>query len=528
MLFMNKKESQQCARRVIALPITNTHSLNPILEDRPKKKVAAYARVSTETDEQQNSYEAQVKFYTEYIKSKDEWKFVQVYTDEGISGTSTAKREGFTEMINDALAGKIDLILTKSVSRFARNTVDSLVTIRKLKEKGVECFFEKENIWTFDGKGELLLTIMSSLAQEESRSISENVKWGIRKRFADGKLIVGYKNFLGYDKGPDDSLVINEEQAKIVRFIFSEFLSGKSTNAIANCLTRDKVPTVTGKPVWNETTITGILRNEKYKGDALLQKTYVADFLTKKQIVNHGEVPMYLVENDHPAIITREQYDAAQAMLDKVSKKRSHKDVSPFCGKVICADCGSVFSPKTWHSNDKYKRTIWQCLNKYNNDTICTTPHLSEEELQDIYMKAVNKLFSQADVVRKKVESIVFKVLDISALEKQRLELAARQEATISEIENSMTGGIQDTEEARANNDLMESLKDIQKTMSGVISEINGKKARKASIKVFLDELSKEEPITRFDAQQFMILVDHITVHSKTNVNVTFKDGTVI
>jgi hypothetical protein len=237
---------------------------------------------------------------------------------------------------------------------------------------------------------------------------------------------------------------------------------------------------------------------------------------------------MYLVENSHPAIITREQYDAAQAMLDDMNMKRTHKDVSPFCGKVICADCGSVFSPKTWHSNDKYKRTIWQCLNKYNNESICTTPHLSEEELQDIYMKAANKLFSQADDVRKKVEGVVFKVLDISSLERQRLELAARQEATINEIENSMAGGIQDSEEVKASNDLMESLKDIQKAMSKVVSEINDKKMRKASIKAFLNELSKEEPITKFDEQQFMILVDHITVHSKTNVNVTFKDGTVI
>lgn len=210
---------------------------------------------------------------------------------------------------------------------------------------------------------------------------------------------------------------------------------------------------------------------------------------------------MYLVENDHPAIITREQYDAAQAMLDKVSKKGSHKDVSPFCGKVICADCGSVFSPKTWHSTDKYRRTVWQCLNKYHNESICTTTHLSEEELQDICMKAANKLFSQADDVRKKVEGVVFKVLDISALEKQRLELAARQEATISEIKNSMTGGIHDSAEAKTSNDLMESLKDIQKEMSGVVAEINDKKVRKASIKAFIDELSKEEPVTRFDAQ---------------------------
>lgn len=187
----------------------------PIAEHR-KRKVAAYARVSTDSDEQFTSYEAQIDYYTQYIKARDDWEFVQVYTDEGITGTSTKHREGFKQMVADALEGKIDLIVTKSVSRFARNTVDSLTTIRQLKDKGVECFFEKENIWTFDGKGELLITIMSSLAQEESRSISENCTWGQRKRMADGRVSVPFDHFLGYERGENGELVINEEQAKTV------------------------------------------------------------------------------------------------------------------------------------------------------------------------------------------------------------------------------------------------------------------------------------------------------------------------
>ena len=193
-----------------AVPITN----------KKKRKVAAYARVSTDQEEQLTSYEAQVDYYTNYIKSRDDWEFVDVYTDEGISGTSTKHREGFNKMVEYAMAGNIDLIITKSVSRFARNTVDSLTTIRKLKDIGCECYFEKENIWTFDGKGELLLTIMSSLAQEESRSISENVKWGHRKRFADGKVTVPFGHFLGYKRGEDGNLVIDEEQAVIVKRIY--------------------------------------------------------------------------------------------------------------------------------------------------------------------------------------------------------------------------------------------------------------------------------------------------------------------
>src|SRR5574344_2580638 len=191
-----------------------------------RRKVAGYARVSTDSEEQQTSYDAQVDYYTSYIQSREDWEFVGVYTDEGISATNTKKRDGFKQMVKDALAGKIDLIITKSVSRFARNTVDSLTTIRKLKEHNVECYFEKENIWTFDSKGELLLTIMSSLAQEESRSISENVTWGHRKRFADGKVSIPFNRFLGYDRGANGELIVNPEQAETVRSIYDMFLQG--------------------------------------------------------------------------------------------------------------------------------------------------------------------------------------------------------------------------------------------------------------------------------------------------------------
>lgn len=235
-----------------------------------KRRVAGYARVSTDSDEQFTSYEAQVDYYTRYIQSKPEWDFVRVYTDEGISGTNTKRREGFKEMIADALAGKIDLIVTKSVSRFARNTVDSLVTIRKLKEKGVECYFEKEGIYTFDSKGELLITIMSSLAQEESRSISENITWGQRKSFADGKIHLAYKHFLGYKKGEDGRPAIIEEEAAVVRLIYRLFLDGKTQAGICRYLEDLSIPSPSGKEKWSKTTVTSILTNEKYKGDALL------------------------------------------------------------------------------------------------------------------------------------------------------------------------------------------------------------------------------------------------------------------
>ena len=227
------------AKSVTTIPATLSRFTATPINSTKKRRVAAYARVSTDNEEQLTSYEAQVDYYTNYIQGRDDWEFAGVYTDEGITGTNTKKREGFKSMVADALAGKIDLIITKSVSRFARNTVDSLTTIRSLKEHNVECYFEKENIWTFDGKGELLLTIMSSLAQEESRSISENCTWGQRKRFADGKVTVSFKRFLGYDMGPDHNLVVNPEQSKLVKRIYGMFLQGQSPFQIARTLTEE-------------------------------------------------------------------------------------------------------------------------------------------------------------------------------------------------------------------------------------------------------------------------------------------------
>lgn len=300
------------AKNITVIPATiNIHTKIPKGQNH-KRKVAGYARVSTDSEEQYTSYEAQVDYYSNYIKNNPAWKYVGIYTDEGLSGTSTKNRDGFNQMVDDALSGKIDLIVTKSVSRFARNTVDSLTTIRKLKEAGCECYFEKENIHTFDSKGELLLTIMSSLAQEESRSLSENVTWGIRKRFADGKVLLPYSNFLGYRKGEDGLPEIIPEEAELVRRIYRMFMAGESVNAIAKRLIKEKIPTPLGKKRWSITTLESMLTNEKYKGCALLQKKFTVDFLSKKQKENEGEVPQYYVENSHPAIIDPDEWEMVQ------------------------------------------------------------------------------------------------------------------------------------------------------------------------------------------------------------------------
>ncbi len=354
-----------------------------------KRRVAGYARVSTDHEGQATSYESQMRYYSEYINGRDDWEFVKMYSDEGISGTNTKLRTGFKSMVEDALDGKIDLIITKSVSRFARNTVDSLTTVRQLKEVGVEIYFEKENIWTLDSKGELLITIMSSLAQEESRSISENVTWGLRKQFAEGKVHFPYTNVLGFKAGEDGAIVVDQDEAKTVRYIFQQALIGKSPYHIAKDLTEQVIPSPSGKSHWNATTIKRMLRNEKYKGDTLLQKTYTTDFLTKKKNINRGELPQYYVENNHEAIVDRETFDAVQQVLENKGRKSS---TTIFSSKLVCGDCGHFFGSKVWHSTSKYRRVIYQCNEKYKGISKCSTPHVTEEEVIQWFISAVNQV----------------------------------------------------------------------------------------------------------------------------------------
>lgn len=385
-----------------------------------KRKVCGYARVSTDRDEQFTSYEAQIDYYTKFINARDDWQFVKVYTDEGITGTSTKKRDGFNSMIADALNGKIDLIITKSVSRFARNTVDSLTTIRELKENNVEVFFEKENIWTFDSKGELLITIMSSLAQEESRSISENVTWGLRKRLADGKVTVPFTKFLGYDRGPNGELVVNPEEAKIVQRIYKEFLDGKTLAEIITGLERDNIKTPTGLDCWRKDQLCRMLRNEKYRGDALLQKTYTDSFLTKKAIKNDGSVPMYYVTGSHEAIIDPIMWDAAQVEYGKRITTEDNRISTHFlANRFRCGDCGhwyGVHHLKIRRVHEKgYKVMLW-CQRLYPNRHLpsnnCQKIRLEEAEAVKILQKAISKYYEMKSAVIARYEKTDFSTND--------------------------------------------------------------------------------------------------------------------
>lgn len=284
-------------------------------EEKPKLRVAAYCRVSTDSDEQATSYEAQVEHYTEYIQKSPDWEFAGIYADDGISGTNTKKREEFNRMIDDCKAGNIDMIITKSISRFARNTLDCLKYIRQLKDMNIPVLFEKESINTMDAKGEVLITIMASLAQQESQSLSQNVKMGLQYRYQQGKVQINHNRFLGYTKDADGNLVIDPEQAETVKRIYREYLEGLSMDKIAAGLERDGILTGAGGKKWHTSTINKILRNEKYIGDALLQKTYTTDFLNKTRVKNNGLVPQYYVEGDHEAIIPKDIYLQVQEEL---------------------------------------------------------------------------------------------------------------------------------------------------------------------------------------------------------------------
>lgn len=371
---------------IVVIPARKEVVFSPVTGIGIKKKVAAYARVSTETEEQANSYQAQVEYYTEKIKNNIAWDFVGVYTDEGISGTDTKHREGFKKMIADALEGKIDMILTKSCSRFARNTVTTLTTVRQLKEKNIDVFFEKEQIHSTDAKGELMLTIMSSLAQDESRNISENVKWGHRQRFSKGQVYMTYKAFLGYKKGAEGKPVIVEEEAKVIRLIYKLFLNGLPISKIARKLEEQGIKTPKGKEKWSTSSIKSILTNEKYKGDCLLQKTYSADFITKKVCRNKGELPQYYVKDSHPAIIARDVFDKVQVLIKRMGRGTSAK--SFMSGKLICRSCGGIYGSKIWHSNDKFRKVVWQCNRKYKKrGTQCKSPTITEEMVKTAFLE---------------------------------------------------------------------------------------------------------------------------------------------
>ena len=405
-------------------------------------RVAAYCRVSTDDEEQLTSYEAQKNYYTDKIMTNKEWTMAGIFADEGITGTSARKRPEFLRMIRQCKQGKIDIVLTKSISRFARNTVDCLNYVRALKELGIAVIFEKENMNTLEIDSEILITMLGAFAQSESESISANVRWGKRQAMKEGKAIINYKHLYGYRKGADGRPEIIPEQAGVVRKIYDLFLSGTPIRGILEYLNANNIPNISGGSQWAKNAVNSILINEKYCGDVLLQKTYIDDCINKKVKKNTGQLPMYLVQNHHEGIISRETFDAAQAELARrsagksPSKKNAPTGRSRYSSKyalsdrLYCGECGTRYQRCTWRNRDGSKRIVWRCVsrvdhgNKYCHDS----PTLDEEPLHRAILAAINSAVKDKDNI----------VYNLKAAMEKELAPAAGQQLSLSEIDNRL------------------------------------------------------------------------------------------
>ena len=505
---------------------------NPIEGKVIKKRVAAYARVSTDNEEQETSFEGQQTYYTNLIKSNPGYEFVGIYADDGISGTMIEKRAEFKRMIKDALDGKIDLILTKSISRFARNTVDTLTTVRALKEKGVEVFFEKEKISSLASSGELMLTILSSLAQEESRSISENVKIGKRWQMKEGKFTFTHTTFLGFKKC-DDGYTIDENGAEIVKTIYRLFLyDGKSYSYIAKYLNETGKRTAKGNE-FKVNNIISILTNEKYKGDCILQKTYSADFLTHKMKKNDGVLPQYHLKGCLPQIIKPEVWELAQSEVESRKQMGQGKSISDvFSSKLVCGDCGGFLGRKVWHSNDTYRSYVYVCNHKYGKKRKCDCPTMKEDVIKNSFLKAVS-LVKQDENAIEDLELAINMLSDNRAEEDEIVKIDTEMQVVarlVQEHVDKNTKVQQDQKEyQKIYDEFIERYDTLKAKRKAAYKKIANRAVAIQHIENMIEFLKKESFITAvFDERYFTMLIDRgIVLHDGT-IEWHFKCGKII
>lgn len=452
-IIRDDKEHETTAPKVKV--IAPRKKFQPSYNDRQNRKirVGAYCRVSTDSDEQELSYETQCEYYENYIGSHENWELVAIYSDEGITGTSTNKRSDFMRMIDDARAGKLDMIITKSITRFARNTVDSLMYLRILKEYNVDVYFEVENVHSLEAN-EMLLTILSSVAQQSSEDKSESIKWGYQRQFEKGKVYAA--NMYGY-RSNRGTLDIIEEEAEVVREIFSKYLSGMSESKIARYLTENKVPKKNGSTKWDSGTIGRMLQNEKYSGDALLKKTFSIDFLHKKRYKNEGQKKMYFVENSHPAIVTKEVFKAAQVeRIKRNMKSNDEKEVveshhqnrysskNPLSNKIICSECGALYRRAVWTKRNKEKEPVWRCSNRLKNGkVICpNSVTLKEKPLLDALTSLINGKTKSKEKTRLELAKELSEYLNPKDIIEKKQKLNCELENVNSQINELLDKGM--------------------------------------------------------------------------------------
>ena len=517
-----------------------------ILVDKEKyhqKRVAAYCRVSTDSEEQLTSYQNQMRVYTEMIAANKEWEFAGLYADEGISGTRADKRPEFQRMIRDCQNGKIDYIITKSVSRFARNTVECLEYVRSLKAQGIGIFFEEQNIDTLKNESELYLVIYAGFAQSESESISKHITWTYRKKFEEGKVSFQYKNFLGYRKGADSQPEIVPEEAAIVERIYEMFLAGQPVKVIAQTLQAEKIEILGKNLSFSKNMIMNILRNEKYCGDCILQKTVTVDCISKTRKANQGEAPMYIVENNHPAIISREVFNRAQEELIRRQALRAKSDKTSITatGKyskyaltevLQCAECGSRYRRVTWTAHGR-KKIVWRCISRldYGTKHCKDSITVEEEALHGAVVRALNRFHAEDEStyltlmkatigeaigINGGSEEIDLLTRRIDTLNKRMLDLVNETVAAGKDVESS-------EDEFKGISDQIEQLNRRIAAIQENVHKDGSRQARLEEIQSIIAKRSANE--TQYDDSIVRQMIECIKVHSDGRLTIIFGGG---
>lgn len=536
-------------RKIAKKTITEIEPKQALLVDKAKyqqTRMAAYCRVSTDSAEQKTSYETQKQVYTDMIARRKDWTMVGIYADEGISGTRADKRPEFNKMIKDCLAGKIDYIITKSVSRFARNTVECLEFVRMLKARNIGILFEEQNIDTLKCDSELYLVIYAGFAQSESESMSKNITWAFRKNFEDGKVVFNYSKMVGYRKGNDGNPEIIPEEAEIIRNIYDWFLAGKTPREIIDLLITDGIQTKCGKQKWSVGTIQSILRNEKYCGDAILQKTVTIDCISKTHKKNTGEAPMYYVHNNHEAIVTREQFNKVQEELlrrNTIVPKNASKAISAqgrysryaLTEIMHCDECGSRYKRCTW-AKKGVRKIVWRCMSRIEHGTqYCkNSPSLEESKLHQAIVRAINRFNQENETTyRLLMKASLSDALGIGG-SNEEMELLTRRIDSLNKkmmalVSEAVAEGqsIDDNEgEFKEISDEIAQLNNRVSAIKELMTNDENAKNRLESINAKVEEL--KDGITEYDDTIVRQMIECIKVYDDNKIEVIFGGGTSI
>lgn len=501
-------------------------------EQTRKLRVAAYCRVSTDKFEQEDSFELQCNHFTEYISSHPNWELVKIYSDEGISGTHTKNRKQFLQMVEDARNGKMDMILVKSISRYARNQVDSLTIMRDLRDRGVKIYFEKEKIDSTDPKADFTVSILSAVAEEESRNTSTNIRWSNQKKMERGEFKINVKRMLGLERNEDGQIVIEPVGAQIIQGIFRDYLNGMTCKDIADDLNAKGILTGWQKP-WTHVTIKTILVNEKYCGDAIYQKTYSQDFLSNKRVKNTGQVPQYYVKNNHPAVISREKFELTQAEIKRRNNLRSDTQTGKgkytskyaFSGLVFCGTCGSKFRRFSYEQQGK-RFDKWICINhQTNKESNCKMKAIYEKDLENAFVRGLNNLIGKnyARTLENRISKELSNDTDKINIETLDEKLKELQDKTY-QIAKDFKDNVIDinTYTYRINN----TLADIDKVTTDT-DKLKNKSQTDKLYKHTMEQVHKliKESLNEFDKDIFRALVDEVIIMTQVQAKFILKTG---